>query len=55
MSEHELLKHNSEKHLDKSPYVCEHCNIIDIINYLADTRIKKSTSDFVQLHIIMVI
>ncbi len=30
MSEPELLKHNSEKHLDKSPYKCEHCDFIGI-------------------------
>jgi len=30
ITEHELLKHNSEKHLDKSPYVCEHCDFIGI-------------------------
>ncbi len=30
MSEHKLLKHNSEKHLEKSPYVCEHCEFIGI-------------------------
>jgi len=28
MSEAELLKHNSENHLDKSQYVCEHCDFV---------------------------
>ncbi len=30
MSEVELLKHNAENHLDKSPYKCEHCDFIGI-------------------------
>ena len=30
ISETELLKHNSENHLDKSPYKCEHCDFIGI-------------------------
>jgi hypothetical protein len=30
MTETELLKHNSEKHLDKSPYKCGHCDFIGI-------------------------
>jgi len=30
LSEPELLKHNSENHLDKSPYKCEHCDFIGI-------------------------
>jgi hypothetical protein len=30
MSETELLKHSSDKHLDKSPYKCGHCDFIGI-------------------------
>ena len=30
LSEAELLKHNLEKHLDKSPFKCEHCDFIGI-------------------------
>jgi hypothetical protein len=30
MSESELLKHSSDKHLDKSPYKCGHCDFIGI-------------------------
>jgi hypothetical protein len=30
MSEAEIIKHDSEKHLDKSPYKCEHCDFIGI-------------------------
>ena len=29
-SETELLKHSSDKHLDKSPYKCGHCDFIGI-------------------------
>jgi hypothetical protein len=45
MSEPELLKHNSENHLDKSPYVCEHCDFIGITEEILWNHYNDDHSD----------
>jgi len=45
MSENELQKHNSEKHLDKSPFKCEHCDFIGFTEEILQNHYKDKHSD----------